>query len=369
MLSLDDRKRALKNGVNLGKKVVVYVLESCSSNQFRYRCKNICLAIDAEGDWNVVYFMNSELRTIEPCLGGVDIVVFERQTEKGRRLIEFIKKAKKSGVRVLFDLDDLVFDCRDLKLIWETTGEKNIAYWAGYVWGVRRIAKRVDGFLCTNDYLGVRLEKSFGKSYKVIRNSLNEEQIEVSEKCLLKKKHKGFVVGYFSGSPTHAKDFAMVEPELVKFLDSHDDAKLLVVGYMKFSLRMQKLIEDGKVVVHELVDYIKLQELMAEVDVSIAPLVVNDFTNCKSELKFFEAGVVETTTIASPTYAFKKAISDGENGFLAKLGEWYDKLEYLYYNRDKNQKIAKRARDYALKHYYGEEFVKEVEEAYEYFEK
>ena len=29
--------------------------------------------------------------------------------------------------------------------------------------------------------------------------------------------------------------------------------------------------------------------------------------------------------------------------------------------------IAKRARDYSLKHYYGKEFLKEVEEAYGYF--
>ena len=31
------------------------------------------------------------------------------------------------------------------------------------------------------------------------------------------------------------------------------------------------------------VEYLKLQKLVAEVDVNIAPLVINDFTNCKSE--------------------------------------------------------------------------------------
>ena len=108
---------------------------------------------------------------------------------------------------------------------------------------------------------------------------------------------------------------------------------------------------------------------MAEVDVNIAPLVLNDFTNCKSELKFFEAAAVETTTIASPSYTFKRAIKDGENGFLAQPGEWYEKLEYLYKHPEENKKIAKRARKYALKHYYGKEFLKEVEAAYDYFAK
>ena len=102
---------------------------------------------------------------------------------------------------------------------------------------------------------------------------------------------------------------------------------------------------------------------------NIAPLLVNDFTNCKSELKFFEAAAVETTTIASPTYAFKKAIADGKNGFLAEPGEWYDNLEYLYQHPEENRKIALAAKKYALKHYYGKEFLEEVEVAYDYFAK
>ena len=107
--------------------------------------------------------------------------------------------------------------------------------------------------------------------------------------------------------------------------------------------------------------------MTSKVDVNIAPLVVSEFTNCKSELKFFEAAAVETTTIASPIYTFKKSIKNGENGFLAKPGEWYDKLEYLYNNPKENQKIAKKARKYALENYYGDKFLKTVEEAYELF--
>ena len=205
----------------------------------------------------------------------------------------------------------------------KSTNSKNVVYWIGYLWGVRRIAGKADGFICTNEFLAGKLKRSFDKPVKVIPNSLNQAQVEVSERCVADggKKHDGFMVGYFSGSPTHAKDFAMVESELVCFLKEHEDAKLLVVGYMKFSPEMREMISVGKVEVHELVDYLELQELMAGVDVNIAPLVVNDFTNCKSELKFFEAAAVETTTIASPTYTFKKAITDGENGFLAQPGE------------------------------------------------
>ena len=313
------------------------------------------------------------------CLQILDLKHYRIKAKRQRMANTFVMRGDiydRNGIKlatdkVLFDIDDLIFDYRDLKLIYNTTKEKSLFYWLGYIWGVRRIAKRVDGFLCTNEFLAGKLKRSFNKPVRVIPNSLNREQVELSKKLIKKKdkKQEKFVVGYFSGSPTHMKDFRMVEPELVKFLQSHEDVKLRVVGDMEFSNEMKKWIEKDRVEVLDKVDYLKLQELISGVDVNIAPLLINDFTNCKSELKFFEAGVVETTTIASPTYTFKKAIKDGKNGFLAKSGEWYDKLEYLYKHPEENKKIAKNAREYALKHYYGKEFLEEVEEAYDYFAK
>ena len=352
-------------------KKILYVTEDKMNEQFRYRYLNISQILRNNKKWEVMILSRNELIKKGEQFGGQSLVVITRQTAKNAAILRIIKKEQMAGIKDLFDIDDLIFDYRDLKLIYNTTKEKSLFYWLGYIWGVRRIAKRVDGFLCTNEFLAGKLKRSFNKPVRVIPNSLNREQVELSKKLIKKKdkKQEKFVVGYFSGSPTHMKDFRMVEPELVKFLQSHEDVKLRVVGDMEFSNEMKKWIEKDRVEVLDKVDYLKLQELISGVDVNIAPLLINDFTNCKSELKFFEAGVVETTTIASPTYTFKKAIKDEKNGFLAKPGEWYDKLEYLYKHPEENKKIAKNAREYALKHYYGKEFLEEVEEAYDYFAK
>src|SRR4029450_4341109 len=56
--------------------------------------------------------------------------------------------------------------------------------------------------------------------------------------------------------------------------------------------------------------------------INIVPLQDNAFTNCKSELKYFEAAVVGTITIASPVHSFKRAIRHGENGLLAHAQDW-----------------------------------------------
>lgn len=344
------------------KRRVLYIVEDTKAAQFRYRVKNVMEALLKSSKWEARWVLNDKFK--EKDLEGVEILVVLRQSGKDGKILKIIERAKAKGLKVLFDLDDLIFDFKDLPILMSGTNSKNIFYWAGYVWGIRRIAKRTDGFIATNGFLAGKLKQSFNKPCAVVSNSLNQEQIKVADECLKNKKHDGFLIGYFSGSPTHTKDFKMVESEIFRFLDANDDVKLKVVGYMEPSYEMQKRISAGRVEVCKMVNYLEQVKMMAEVDVNIAPLVINDFTNCKSELKFFEAAAVETTTIASPTYTFKRAISDGKNGFLAQPGEWQKKLEYLYSNPSENQKIAKLARKYALENYYGEKFLKEVEEAY-----
>lgn len=352
---------------NKEKRLIIYVVEDEKAAQFRYRVHNVIETLGDSKKWEADYYLNNEIAEVRKRAKKASIVVIERQAAKDSRILDFIDEVKSKGTKVLFDLDDLIFDYRDLFLLMRSTNSRNIFYWIAYLWGVRRIAKRVDGFLCTNEFLGQKLKRSFKKPYKVIRNSLNKEQITISDKCIKEKKSGKFSIGYFSGSPTHVKDFQMVERELLRFLDECRDVELKVVGYMDFSDKMRELIKFGRVKEQGVVDYLELQKLMASVDVNLAPLVVNDFTNCKSDLKFFESAVVETVTIASPTYAFSKAIVDGENGFLAGPNEWYNKLKYTYEHRDENKKIAKYAREYAIEHYYGRKLLEEIEEAYDCF--
>jgi GT2 family glycosyltransferase len=72
----------------------------------------------------------------------------------------------------------------------------------------------------------------------------------------------------------------------------------------------------------------KLPEAMSRFDINLAPLQAgNPFCEAKSELKHFEAALVEVPTVASPTGPMRRAIRDGETGFLATSPEdWYRAL-------------------------------------------
>src|SRR5574344_2137514 len=98
-----------------------------------------------------------------------------------------------------------------------------------------------------------------------------------------------FILCYFSGTASHVNDFKLISPEIKMLLEDFKDMKLLIVGFMEFPAYMNQLINEGKIIYKSLVDFLELQRLIAEVDVNIVPLIENTFTNCKSELKFFEA--------------------------------------------------------------------------------
>ena len=80
-----------------------------------------------------------------------------------------------------------------------------------------------------------------------------------------------------------------------------------------------------------MLNWVALQKSIAEVDVNIAPLQENAFTNCKSELKYFEAAIVGTWTIASPTVPFAAAMTTAPSGqalgAISGAEEWDSTLE------------------------------------------
>ncbi len=372
-IDLAKREALALNALNEGKKIALYYVDKPDSSTFRYRCYNTLSATIDSKKWQAVFFDKKELASVERFLSKSALLILGRQSGQEKAIDKLVKASRQNGVAIGLDIDDLVFDIKYLDVLLDTIGERtNRSYWLSYFAGVQAIAENVDFFITTNNYLSKRIKESFKKPCREIRNSLNSEQIRASLVYSALKNRKNtdkFVIGYFSGSPTHKKDLEEALPGVIKMLEKHNDVVLNIVGYMKLSKEIEKYVDNNQIRFLPFTDFRKLQRLMAEVDVNIAPLVINDFTNCKSELKFFEAAVVETTTIASPNYSFKKAITDGKNGFLAKPGEWYQKLEYLYNHPEENRKIALEAKKYALKHYYGEEFLKEVEEAYDYFAK
>lgn len=356
------------------KKKCIIIYEQPDSSTFRYRGYNMYQVLKQSERWNAVYFFLNELDKISFLLNRVQMVILSR-TRWNQRLQKFINEIKQREIPLAFDVDDCVFDLDNLQILASTQNinledsEMELNYWFAYITRMSYVAGQADVFLSTNDYLGAKLSKKFGKKSVSIPNFFNEEQLLFSEKCCeLKKVSKlndKFVIGYFSGSPSHENDFLVAYQDILYLMQKYDNIYLYVAGYMNFSQEAQEMIEKKRIRTLPFVDFVNLQRYIAEVDVNIVPLVENTFTNCKSELKFFESAIVDTITCASPTYTYKSSIKDGVNGFLCSPNEWYDKIEKIYLNQLPVEDIVRSAHKYAMENYYGDNILKQVENGYD----
>lgn len=317
---------------------VAWLYDRPDTSTFRYRVFNMVEALQADPEKRIsaTWFSGDELDGIIPFVSELDVIVVARFCY-GAALHRVVSRARRFGVKIVFESDDLVFDIDYARIVLESLGQnaedtRVWESWFAYIGRLNASLKLCDGGITTNSYLGSRMGHALaGKNVAVIPNFLNREQQAFSEALLAAKQESGWrrsgdiTIGYFSGSPTHNRDFAVAAPAIARILKKYSDVRLRVVGFLDETGPVGAFRD--RVEILPLMSYISLQKAIAEVEINIAPLQDNVFTNCKSELKFFEAAAVGTWTIASPTFTFRSAINDKATGRLARAHEWDVALE------------------------------------------
>jgi len=332
--SYEERLAALARG----RRRVAYYYERPDNSTFRYRVYNMIQALgESKHGVSAAYFTQSELDSFADVVDLADVVVLCRSLYSDK-LNHAITKARSKGKRVLFDIDDLVFDAAYVHLLLHTLdqdlGHPNVwDFWFAYVGRIGATLSLCDEVITTNNYLASRIKDYCGKPVSIIPNFLNREQMDISLRIFEEKKKRGFArnekihLGYFSGTPSHDKDFEIVSSTLVDLLAIDPRLCVLVVGFMDIKGPLQNYT--SRIICYPLHDFVNLQRLIGLVEINLIPLQDNVFTNCKSELKYFEAGIVGTVSVASPVFTYARAIQDGQNGYLARSFEWYEKLAAL----------------------------------------
>lgn len=341
-------------------KAAVYLYERPDTSTFRYRVYNMCQALELSLHWRGTYFYQEELASIRQYLNQIDLLIVAR-FRWTFELDSLIEEAKAKGIKVAFEVDDMVYNLKYLPIIVNTLSvnmacEADYDYWFSYISRLYMSAKKSDAVITTNEFLVNKMTKDLGVPGYVIQNFTNRIQEDVSELYSFQKEKicstDKFIIGYFSGTPSHINDFLVVAPELKKLLEKYEDIVLRIVGFMDMPDYMTELEGMGKIERLPLVNFVDLQREIAKVDVNIAPLVNNEFSNCKSELKYFEASIVGTITCATPTHTFKNAIQNGVTGYLCERGEWLRTLENLYINRKYGDtEMVKKAKEYCIRRY------------------
>jgi len=329
---------------------VLFVI-GCEGDTVRYRCYHPREQLMSQGvraatrSWNDPHLFGDTL--------DYDLFILHRVMYNGF-IPDLIDLLHHLGKIVIFDTDDLVFEptMASYDNLLATMSDEQAKHYRQSIHLRAQTLSHCDYALTATQFLADRLRRH-GKQTFITRNSLNDELVQISEDAYRRRapqEHR-VVIGYFSGSPSHDQDFAVAAPALLRLMERHPQVHLHVWGYLSLDGRFAQFGE--RVQQTSYVPWQKLPYEIGQVDINIAPLELdNPFCQSKSELKYFEAGIVGVPTVASPTDAFKFAITHGENGLLASTTqEWLANLELLSLDSARRQAMGETARQHVLAHY------------------
>lgn len=270
-------------------------------------------------------------------------------------LEKFIQTAKQLNKTVFYDIDDLVIDTYYTNQIPYVQTMDHKEQYDSDVKKMGKLLSMCDVAITTTN----RLQKEllhYIQPVIINRNVASIEMVQLSQ-CVKKEKHEDVRIGYFSGSITHNEDFQMIYPVLQEILHQYPQVKLHVCGELK--------VEDPQIVVYPFMDYRKLPQCIAQMDINLAPLTNSIFNEAKSEIKWIEASLVKVCTIASNIGAFQQ-IQHEKTGLLCNsLEEWKQNLIRCIESKTFRETLANQAYDYCLKHcttmYSSSQFVHQIQ--------
>lgn len=285
-------------------------------------------------------------------------VVFIWRAVWSKSVERLIKAARAAAARLVFDVDDLMIDpnlartslidgIRSQGLAESSVGD--------FYACVRRTMLSCDLCTVTTEELATHIRRA-GLPVFVMPNGYDESTFLTSR---LAARRRGSTpddgllrIGYAGGSRTHQRDFALCVVALAEVLRERPNVRLVLFRDGRSGAPLVDLHEfpallelEDRVEWRDLVPVRDLPSEVARFDINLAPLEVgNPFCEAKSELKFFEAALVGVCTVASPTGPFRRAIRQGETGFLAETDDaWRTAFVRLLDDADLREQMARAA--------------------------
>ena len=312
----------------------------------RYRVSNVSAALRVHGVHSTVVPSDGfDAGLLEAC----ETVVLGRVAWDDDVAAQ-VARLRESGTRIVFDVDDLVFDPSRVGLT--APGPNRLAPRRHLFGRYRTSLLEADAVTVSTAPLRNEVV-ALGRPVAVVPNNIGLDLLERwSGPAPASARAAGRAgdpdgdrtvrIAYLSGTATHVQDVREMAPALADVMRAHAEAELHVVGPVELPPELAGL----RVVRHPLQRYHDLFALLATIDINLAPLELeNDFTDGKSELKVFEAALLGVPTVASPTRPYACAIEHGRSGMLAATSdEWREALGALVSDRELRSTLGDSAR-------------------------
>jgi glycosyltransferase involved in cell wall biosynthesis len=284
-----------------------------------------------------------------------------------KRVEDVVRIMRRTGAKIVFDIDDLLVD-PDLARVDVIDGIRTTGatehQWRESCAGFHSTMMAADYCTAPTEELAAHMRR-FSVPTMILPNGFDRTCYQVSRRSVRRRRRRAkpdemVRIGYAGGTFTHQRDFAVVAEAVAQVLRDRAQCRLVLFRKADANVHIVDIEEfkvfrglEDRIEWRNYVSLPQLPEEMARFDVNIAPLETgNMFCEAKSELKFFEAALLDVPTIASPTGPYKRAISNGVTGFLADSYEdWYTSLSRLVDEPGLRNRIARAAHRDVLRRY------------------
>jgi len=258
----------------------------------------------------------------------VDLVVVQRVISP--LVLKLIRRIQDSGIRVIFDIDDLLTEMPAYLTSSREVGREHAT--------LEKILRRVDAISVSTERLGEQLSK-----YNVCHVTPNCPAPLLNP--VRRLSAAGKITLLIASSDTVRIDFLVVA--LRQLLECFPgQMKLTAVGPPGDYLLSQGFDVDR----YSTMDYLDFRNFISsQTDaIGIVPLDETPFGACKSAIKFMDYALAEIPSVCSAVAPYIDVVRHGETGLLAKntSRDWFDTVALLCASVDTRRAVANNARRY-----------------------
>jgi glycosyltransferase involved in cell wall biosynthesis len=271
-------------------------------------------------------------------------------------VVRLIASARTLGKLVFYEIDDLVFDPIYPPPLDTYGGYVSLPEYRDLLHGMalmRAAAQLCDYGIASTLPLAEVLKPLVrtGQCY-LHRNGLDSQNVIAA--TAPDPGAKGYInLFYGSGTKAHNSDFCKEAlPAIDRLLAEHPTVKLTIVGYLELPAAFLKTHAKQVVQVPLIKDVRAYWNYLAASDINLAVLTPDAMTDCKSELKWFEAACFGVPSVLSATRNYLDVIEPGVDALLASTPEdWYSALKTLIEQPEQRRTIGHAAQARVLRDY------------------
>lgn len=323
---------------------VLILAENSIPQCYEYRVRQKLEMLEELG-WDAAWLPWSEVEEVRRELHFHDVLVLYR-VPGFDAVMSIAEYALSLNKLLIYDLDDLVFDRDQLeKKFSGNRGQLTQKVYRDLLSGAdlyRKLMSITPFCIVSTESLKEQVEGTGEVTGYILPNGLSTTLMEALEPGFATGDPESVIIFYGSGTKTHDADFMMVTPVLLDLLDQQPHTKLVIAGPLLIDPEFEQF--GNRVQTIEFLEYASYLEVLKCIHINIAPLEPGVFADCKSEIKWLEAGMLGVPSVVSGTRTFRQAIRQGETGFLADTpAEWRSMLGELIADADLRSRIGEAA--------------------------